>query len=363
MIDSIYIHIPFCSHICSYCDFSKVFYNKDLVSKYLMSLKEEMSTLPKDKKYKTIYIGGGTPSVLTLNELELLFSIIDEIKLDNSYEFTYECNIESIALEKLLYLKKHRVNRLSIGIESFNNKNLKFLERNYQENDIYEKINLVKKTGFDNINIDLMYALPNQTLEELESDLSKIIELDVNHISTYSLILEDHTKLKNQNIEYISDEIDNKMYNIIRSRLENSGYIHYEISNFSKPGYKSLHNLNYWMNGKYYGFGLGASGYIDNYRYTNTRSITKYLKGEFLYEKEIQDKKIELENEIICKFRTNIGINKDNFIEKYGFDLTDRYNIKDLIVKNIILLVNGYYVISKDYWYLLNEVLLRFIEE
>ena len=363
MIESIYIHIPFCNHICSYCDFSKIFYNEKLVNSYLYHLQKEMSILPKETKYKTIYIGGGTPSALNIEELKLLFTIIDEIKLDDNYEFTFECNIESITKEKLLFLKKHRVNRLSIGIESFSNKNLAFLERNYQEKDIYEKINLVKDMGFTNINVDLIYAIPNQTLADLECDIDKIISLNVNHISTYSLILEDHTKLKNQNIEYIDDELDLMMYNTIRKKLKDNGYIHYEISNFSKDGYQAIHNTNYWMNKKYYGFGLGASGYIDNYRYTNTKSINKYLIDNYQYEKEIQDKKIELENEIICKFRTNIGINKTDFINKYGFDLIDRYDIKDLIDKKIIILSNGNYVISSDYWYLLNEILLRFIEE
>lgn len=363
MIDSIYIHIPFCSHICSYCDFSKVFYNKDLVNNYLLHLKTEMFSLPKNIKYKTIYIGGGTPSVLNIDELKILFDIVDEIKLEDNYEFTFECNIESITKEKLIFLKNHRVNRLSIGIESFLNKNLASLERNYHEEDIYKKINLVKETGFTNINVDLMYALPNQTLKDLEYDIDKIIALNVNHISTYSLILEDHTKLKNKHTEYIDEELDLKMYNMISEKLLNNGYIHYEISNFSKPGYQSKHNLNYWMNNKYYGFGLGASGYIDNYRYTNTKSINKYLEDEYLYEKELQDDKIELENEIICKLRTNIGINKDEFIKKYGFDLKEKYNIDDLIDKEVIILTNGNYVISKNYWYLLNEILLRFIEE
>lgn len=363
MVESCYIHIPFCSNICSYCDFSKLFYSSDLVDKYLIMLEKEMSSLPLEHSYKTIYIGGGTPSSLSEIQLERLFNIIDKIPVTSDYELTIECNVENLTKEKLLLMKKHRVNRLSIGVESFNEKYLDFLERKYFPDDITSTINMAKEIGFSNINVDLIYALPNQTIEELEKDINQLLNLKVNHISTYSLMIEPNTKLFISKTEEIDEELDRRMYDIICKNLENNGYNHYEISNFSLPGYESKHNKTYWQNKEYYGFGLGASGYIENIRYQNTRSITEYLKGNFCYIQEIQDKEIKLRNEIILRFRTNEGINKKEFSQIYGFDLKDKYKIDDLINQKVIIENQDSYVISKEYWYILNEVLLRFIEE
>jgi len=363
MIESCYIHIPFCSNICSYCDFSKLFYSSDLVDRYLIMLEKEMATLPLDHNYKTIYIGGGTPSSLSVLQLEYLFKIIDKIPVTDDYELTIECNVENVTKEKLILLKEHRVNRLSIGVESFNKKNLALLERNYTYTDVKNVINLAKKIGFSNINVDLIYALPSQSIDELEEDINELLNLGVTHISTYSLMIEPNTKLFINKTKEIDEELDYEMYNVICQKLENNGYEHYEISNFSLPGYQSKHNKTYWQNKKYYGFGLGASGYIENIRYQNTKSITEYLKGKFRYFEEIQDDKIELKNEIILRFRTSDGINKIKFKEKYGFDLKDKYPINDLINQEIIIEDEDYYVVSQKYWYLLNEILLRFIEE
>ena len=363
MIDSIYIHIPFCDNICSYCDFAKVYYYPELANKYLKILEKEMGTVKTNHFYKTIYIGGGTPSALNLEELECLFNMINRFELSKNYEFTVECNIENITLDKLKLFKKYGVNRLSIGVQSFNEKNLAFLDRKYTKKEIIEKIKLVKKEGFDNINIDIIYALPNQTLKELEEDIDIFIKLNINHISTYSLILESNTKLSIQKIIPIDEELDRKMYDLICRKLKENGYIHYEVSNFCMPGYESKHNKTYWKNQKYYGFGLGASGYINNIRYTNTKSITNYLKGSIRCIEEIQTVLSELENEIILNFRTIDGINKKCFIKKYGFDLKMKYKIEDLITKNIIIETDTNYYINEDYWYLLNEILLRFIEE
>ena len=351
MASSIYIHIPFCSNICSYCDFSKLYYYPELVNKYLLALESELSS-----------IGGGTPTSLTKDQLELLLSMVDSFGLEDKYEFTVECNIENLTEEKLIIMKNHRVNRLSIGIQSFNQKKLDFLERNYKSSEINPIIEMSKRY-ISNINVDLIYAVNDETLEELEKDIDMVLNLDVNHISTYSLILEENTKLFNNNVKYIDEDLDRKMYDLICRKLKSNGYNHYEISNFSKCGFESKHNMTYWKNNEYYGIGLGASGYINNIRYTNTKSINKYMDEIFRYEEEYQTDEIKLENEIILNFRTNSGINKKDFYDKFGFDLKDRYDISDLIDKNIIIETDNNYVISEDYWYLLNEILLRFIEE
>ena len=262
---SLYIHIPFCKSICSYCDFAKMFYNENLALSYLDELSNEVNNNYKQDMLETIYIGGGTPSILSKKELNKLFSITNKLNIEPNYEFTIEANIADINEEFLSLCKSNKVNRLSIGIETINDKFYKLLNRENNIEDIKNKILLAKKY-FSNINIDLMYAFPNETMEDLKCDLDFFKSLDVEHISIYSLIIEENTKLYIDGIKPISEELDREMYYYIIDYLENIGYKHYEISNFSKEGLESRHNLNYWNNLSYYGFGLGASGYIENTR-------------------------------------------------------------------------------------------------
>ena len=257
MASSIYIHIPFCKNICSYCDFCKFIYNEKWAYAYLKALKNEINDRYMGEEIKTIYIGGGTPSALSIDEIKSLLNMLDTINKNYLEEFTFECNLEDINEELLLLLKSYRVNRLSIGIESFDKEKLKFMERNADFNDALEKITLCRKLGFDNINLDLMYAIPGETLKALKKDLSLFLKLNPNHISTYSLILESHTKAYVNGVSEIEEELDYEMYKYITEKLSNAH--HYEISNFAIPGYESKHNLVYWNNEEYYGFGLGAS--------------------------------------------------------------------------------------------------------
>ena len=361
MITSAYIHIPFCTNICTYCDFCKMFYNKKQVTEYLLSLEKEIKTMYKNDLLKTIYIGGGTPSSFDIEDLQKLFAILRVLNKNIDTEYTIECNIENITEEKLILFKDNNINRISIGIESFNEKILDFLGRKYTKEDIFIKINLVKKY-FDNINIDLIYAVPNQSINDLLEDLDNFIKLDVKHISTYSLIIEDNTKLKIDKTDYIDEDLDKEMYDLIIDKLNKNNFIHYEISNFSKEGYFSKHNINYWKNNNYYGFGLGASGFINNRRYTNTRSINNYNKNNYLLEEEYLDNEKNLENEIMLLLRTNIGINKKELYNKYNIDIDLKYNIKEMIKDNLIeVLDNGNYIISKDKWYIENSILIYFI--
>ena len=355
-----YIHIPFCKTICSYCDFCKMFYNKDLVDKYLIELEKEINKNYKGEKLKTIYIGGGTPSTLNENQLKKLLNIIKIFKLEQDYEFTVECNIENITKEKLEILYENKVNRLSVGIQTFNEKYLKFLNRNHKKEEITKKIILAKTIGFKNINIDLMYAFPKETLEELESDIDEFLKLDIEHISTYSLIIEPHTKLYIDKIKNIDEDLDRKMYDLICKKLNN--YNHYEISNFGKKGYESIHNLTYWNNEFYYGFGLGASGYINNIRYDNTKNINEYLKGNYIKNKEILTKNIEIENEFILGLRKINGINIEKFNKKY--DNIFKYDVVNRLLKQKKLITDNKNIyINKDYIYTSNNILIEFIGE
>ena len=360
-VKSVYIHIPFCSNICSYCDFTKLYYNKNYIDKYLNTLKEEIELNYKNEMIDTIYIGGGTPTSLNTQELNKLFEIIKIFKTNKNLEFTIECNIENLTKEKLDLFKKNNVNRLSIGIQTFNNKFLKYLNRNHTKEDVFKIIKYAKEIGFDNINIDLIYGLKDQTLKDLEDDINEFLKLDINHISTYSLIIEPHTKLYIENEFNIDEELDLKMYELICNKLKDNNYIHYETSNFAKKGYESKHNLTYWNNLEYYGFGLGASGYIDNIRYTNTKNIDKYLNKEFILEKEVIDKKINMENEMILGLRKLKGVNINNFKEKYNIDLKEAFDIEDLINSNKLIIENDYIFINPNYIYLSNEILINFI--
>lgn len=362
MIKHCYIHIPFCNSICSYCDFCKVFYNENQVEKYLNSLEKEINSIYNGDIQETIYIGGGTPSSLSLNELERLFQILQKIKKSFNTEYTIECNFSTITKEKLLLFKEYGINRLSFGIESISNKNLKVLGRNESKKKIIETMSLARSLGFSNINLDLMYAIPGESIEELEYDLEFLISLDPEHISTYSLIIEKNTRLYIEGIKEIDEDLDFLMYNKICNILKDK-YHHYEISNFSKRGYESNHNLCYWKNKEYYGFGVSASSYIKDTKYTNTRSITKYNNYNYKYEEEKLSKEDIMSYEMILGLRLLDGVSKSKFYEKYGIKIEDYFDIKELIEKELLEETDTHYFIKEDKLYISNEILLNFIKE
>jgi len=358
---AVYIHLPFCSTICTYCDFCKILYNEDIVNRYLVALRKEIIDNYKGEQIKTLYIGGGTPSVLSVKQMENLFNILSIFKLEKDSELTFECNVENITKEKVEILKKNKINRLSIGIETFNSKYLKLLGRKHIKEEIQKKIKFVKKY-FKNVNIDLMYAFETETMEELRYDLEEAIKLKPTHISIYSLIIEPHTRLFLEKHKNVSEEIDSDMFNYIRVELSKNGYDHYEISNFSKKGYESKHNLTYWNNLEYYGFGAGASGYINNVRYDNTKSVFNYLKGDTKILEEKQTEKEKLENEFILGFRKISGINKTDFNKKYNMDVTEVYSIKKLLKEEKIIENERYVYINPKYLYIMNEILIEFLD-
>ena len=318
MSKSVYIHIPFCRNICSYCDFCKLLYKKDWADLYLNKLNEEILDRYLDDEIKTIYIGGGTPSCLSLSQIKKLLEICHNFHLSSQIEFTFECNLDDITEEILYLLKLNGVNRLSIGIQSFNEDNLYFLNRKHTLEEAEEKMALIRKLGFNNVNIDLMYALPTEDLSVLKKDLTMFLKLEPDHISTYSLMIEPHTMLYQKRIKPISEDMDSLMYKTIIKTLEKKDYHHYEVSNFAKEGYESKHNLTYWNNEEYYGFGLGASGYIDDIRYTNTKSLKNYLDGFYHGEQEILSLKDAMDNELMLGFRKCEGISLEKFKRKFG---------------------------------------------
>ena len=331
MINNCYIHIPFCKNICSYCDFCKLFYNEKLVDQYLEQLEKEISNIYRKEELKTIYIGGGTPSCLNMKQLNKLFSITKKLRVSKDVEFSIECNFDSINKEKLLLFKENGVNRLSFGLESTIDKNLKLLNREENCSRVQEIISYCRELGFKNINIDLMYAIP------------------------------EHTKLYINQIKTIKEELDYEMYKIICNKLKN--YHHYEISNFSKYGYESIHNMCYWKNKNYYGFGLGASSYIGNKRINNTRSITKYLQNKTILDMEILNKSDIMSYEMILGLRMLNGVNKESFYKKYNKDIYEVFDIKGLISKDLLIDDGINIYIPLDKMYISNEILVNFIKE
>lgn len=357
---SIYIHIPFCNSICTYCDFCKIFYNKKYINDYLNNLEQEIKVRYKSEIVNTIFIGGGTPSSLDDEELIRLMNIIEIFKLNDNYEFTVECNIESITENKLKIMKKYGVNRISIGVESFDNSIIKLLGRNHTKKDVYNKMKIVKRY-FSNINIDLIYAAYDD-INILKSDIDCFLKLDIPHISTYSLIIEDNTMLKINGMKNIDEDIDYEMYKYIEDTLEKNNYIHYEISNYAKNGYQSKHNLVYWNNEEYYGFGLSSTSYINNKRITNTKNLRKYLNGEYLDTSVYEDKDIRMENEIMLGLRKLDGIDLDRFKEKFNVSLEDIYNIDNLVRNGYLIRDNNCIKIDKKYMYISNEIIVRILE-
>jgi oxygen-independent coproporphyrinogen-3 oxidase len=291
-VKGLYIHIPFCEYICHYCDFVKrVPKNKEMVDDYLKALVKEIHQYEKHfNTIETIYIGGGTPSMLDPEQLVFLLSHLKDI---HPVEFSIEVNPESYTYQKGEILKKYGVNRVSLGVQTFNQELLHYLNRGHTNDQVFKVVNHLKHIGINFISIDLIYAIPKQTYEDLRYDLKMINELDITHVSCYSLILEEKTYFYHQyirgNFKQVDEDVEATMYKMVMDELKNQGFEHYEISNFAKHGHYSLHNMIYWTLGEYIGVGLGAHGFIDGKRTYNERALPKYI-DHYIKEETLQTK-------------------------------------------------------------------------
>ena len=310
-MSGLYIHIPFCKSRCLYCGFYSTT-RGDTAGRYVDALCGELK-LRKcyiNEPPHTIYIGGGTPSQLPLPLLRRLFDAIDTSQAE---EITMECNPDDITPEFAKAISHLPINRISMGAQTFSDARLRFLCRRHKAADVTCAVTRLRQAGIRNISIDLMYGFQNQTAKDLQNDLDKILKLKPKHISTYCLILEPNTKLYIQNYKPLDGDKESDLYNLITKTLTEHNYIKYELSNFAKPNYESKHNLTYWNNQNYYGFGLGASGYIKNKRYENTRSLTNYLKGNYRLNTHKLSKTETIQNEFILGLRKIKGLNKKDF--------------------------------------------------
>ncbi|MCJ1994518.1 oxygen-independent coproporphyrinogen III oxidase [Lactococcus piscium] len=340
---SAYIHIPFCTQICYYCDFAKVYIQNQPVDAYLTTLLAEFDA-QNIGALNTIYIGGGTPTALTAAQLDTLLSgITRHLDLTQLKEFTVEANPGDLSDDKIAVLKKHHVNRVSLGVQTFNDQLLKKIGRSHTAQDVFDNIEKLKAAGFDNITIDLIYALPGQTMADVKKDVATLLSLDLPHVALYSLILENHTifmnKMRRGKLDLPSDDSDFEMYNYIIDSLETAGYAHYEISNFGKKGFESAHNLMYWDNAEYYGFGAGASGYVSGIRYKNHVPIHHYLENDD--KRAVQEKltmKEQMEEELFLGLRKKSGVNTVAFNRKFNQDFDAIYGetVTKLIEKQLL---------------------------
>ena len=337
-ITSLYIHIPFCKNICYYCNFPKIILIKSLVKKYLKTLILELKSLKINHKLKTIYIGGGTPTCINLE------SLLKKLQpyLYYGTEFTIEGNIDDFNEKMLKKFLKYHVNRLSLGIQSTNNKILKILGRKHTKKKIFNKIKLIKKY-FSNINIDLIYGFNELKNKILIEELQDYLSLNVNHISTYSLEINKGTIFFNQHKKESNDFFVRKQFDIIYQTFIKNNYIRYEISNFAKKKYQSKHNLNYWYNNEYYGIGLGAASYINNYRIKNTLNMNEYLKKNYIYEKEKITKNDMKKYFLMLNLRTYKGVNLIIYQKKFNENLliAKKNEINDLIINKLLIIKNN----------------------
>ena len=355
---ALYVHIPFCRSICSYCDFCKLLYREEFSFAYLAELKKEI--LSKNLgKMETIYVGGGTPSALSPKELEELLSLLSLYKKEDC-EFTVEANPESFDLEKAKIMVKYGVNRLSFGLESSRNEALELMGREHSLLDVEKALEIARSVGITNLNVDLIYALPGEKKEDLEKDINAMLSLKVPHLSTYSLTIGEDSIFSKKGYKEAEQDEQAEQYELILSSFRKAGYERYEVSNFAIPGYESRHNSAYWKDEEYVGVGLGASGYEDGVHYTNTRSLKKYLAGEYRESEEKDDAKDAIEYFFLTNLRLKEGFALDNFKKRFGFDFMERYKeaFESLRSRDLIETKDGRVFASDKGILLLDQILV-----
>lgn len=327
----IYVHIPFCVKKCDYCDFISYTHQEKYYQRYIKAIVQEIKNLqvPSEYEITTIYLGGGTPSILPKEYIEeIMQAIKNHLLVQQDAEITIECNPGTVTLEKLQTYYKCGINRISIGLQETHNHLLKQIGRIHTYEEFLQTFEWARKAGFHNINVDLMIALPNQTMQDVEENLQKLIELQPEHISIYSLIIEEGTKmeqdLQNKVIELPSEEMERNMYWKVKRKLEQAGYRHYEISNFAKPNFESRHNCNCWEQQEYLGMGIAAHSYFNKKRYSHITQLLTYIENcenkkiaqnNILH--EVQNMEEQQKEYMLLKLRMLEGVSIQKFKEKF----------------------------------------------
>lgn len=350
---SLYIHIPFCAQKCWYCDFNSYSGKDALIKEYMVALNKEIQSYSLND-LKTIYFGGGTPSYIDEKYIDKTLKLC---KFNNA-EITLEINPGTVTKEKLKEYLNSGINRISIGLQTTQNEILKDIGRIHTIEDFENSYFLARKLGFKNISVDLMFGLPNQTIENVKESVEYILKINPEHISCYSLILHKKTSRK-----LPSDEEEREMYHYIVKELKEAGYEHYEISNFAKPGFMSAHNLVYWNQEEYVGVGAGASSYVNNVRYTNVRDLKQYINGAKPKIEEVQNDEDKLREYIILQLRLTKGLNIDVANKKFNVDIEKKFKqeIDKMIKLKLLEQVNEYIRLTEKGLDLANIVWEEFI--
>ncbi len=377
----IYIHIPFCVRKCNYCDFLSAPADEDTKKRYVDSLIRELESykaLTKAYQVKTVYFGGGTPSIL---EPLLLQQIIEKVRrcfdVDTAAEITLEVNPGTVTKEKLEYYKNLGINRLSIGVQSAKEEELKLLGRIHSFEDAKHTVQWAREAGFTNISLDIISALPNQTLASYQETVEEILSLEPEHISSYSLIVEEHTPFyeqyaegKAKEAELPDEETDRAMYAYTKERLKQAGYERYEISNYAKTGYESRHNSSYWTGTEYLGIGLGASSLFTNARYYNETDLTTYMEEieagqDVRREMERLVEAEQMEEFMILGLRRMCGISREEFKNRFERPLETVYGsaLQKLKKQNLITIEGDKVALTELGIDVSNQVFVEFIPE
>lgn len=373
---SIYIHIPFCESRCHYCDFCSSLLSETNVEKYFKYLRKEIKLhedFLKDRVIDTVFIGGGTPSSVDSNFIKEIMKDLSSFEFSNDKEISIESNPNSLTREKAEAYFSSGINRISLGAQSFNEEILKRIGRIHKKDDIYKAIKIARSAGFENINLDLMLALPGQKFSDIEESIKEVKELNLPHISYYSLILEEVTKLYRKHekspLAFPGEDEDRRMYHYVVDELKNIGIKQYEISNFAKEGYECRHNMTYWKLRDYISFGLSASSNIGNLRYTNYYNFKDYYEALDKNEKpigfsenlSITDRMNEF---IMMGLRLNSGIDLDEFKKKFNEDFLKIYDkeIDKNLKSNLILLEDNNLRLTEKGRDLSNQVELDFFK-
>ncbi|MGL5751305.1 MAG: radical SAM family heme chaperone HemW [Paraclostridium sp.] len=372
----LYIHVPFCVQKCNYCDFNSFKVKGNDKKEYLDYIKKEMILYKnefKDKQFDTVFFGGGTPSILSISELEeLVVAIFENFNIKEDAEVSMECNPGTINKEKLLHMKNLGINRLSIGLQAIQNHHLEYIGRIHSYEEFEKNYLEAREVGFDNINVDLMYALPNHKKEEWIESLDKIISLNPSHISAYSLILEEGTRLYDmyecEEFKLLDEDTDIEMYNYTINKLRENGYNQYEISNYAKENKECKHNIIYWQCDNYLGLGPGASGFIGKNRYSNESDLDEYNKKVSQKIKPVEEKILLSEQDKIEEFifmglRMNEGISLKVFKDRFNKRFEDIYKeTMDKLIYDKLLELDGEYLrLTQKGREISNSVFIEFI--
>ncbi|ACX64017.1 radical SAM family heme chaperone HemW [Paenibacillus sp. FSL H8-0457] len=334
--EAVYIHIPFCTNKCFYCDFNSYVLKDQPVMDYLRALDKEMELTVQANppgRIKSIFVGGGTPTVLKPNEMEYFLQSVKRHfpEWSDSIEFSMEANPGTTDLEKLSVMRQGGVNRISFGVQAFQNTLLTGIGRIHDTDDVYRSLDNARRAGFDNMSIDLMFGLPNQTLDMLAESVDKALELELPHYSIYSLKVEEntlfHTMYQRNQLPLPDEEDELNMYLLLMERMKAAGYKQYEISNFAKPGFESRHNMTYWRNEDYYGLGAGAHGYVGRQRHVNIKGVNPYNeaanKGLPRLESFEISKEEAMEDFLMVGLRVLDGVSRSRFREQFGISMED----------------------------------------